>query len=350
MAYLRNTWYVAAWANELAPGKLLARRLLDTPVVLFRDSSGKAHALQDRCPHRLAPLSRGHVAGEAIQCGYHGLQFNGTGACVHNPHGPIPRAAQATSYSLAEKHYMLWIWMGDPALADTARIPDFAFQDPDTWYTGTRYLHVKASYVLEVENIMDLSHIEYLHPTTLASPGVSKGVYTSSQEGDVVWSKRFTESDTAPDALADAMCLQRGTLIDRWMDVRWHAPGNMALFGGGVPTGRPRSEGVNASQVHCFTPETGRTSHYWFGISFPLAMGDIVKQMAEERIDWLKVPFETEDLPMLESQQRNMDEFGDPKLVLMAGDSGGVKARRVLERMIATEEAARAVPAHAIPV
>ena len=141
-----------------------------------------------------------------------------------------------------------------------------------------------------------------------------------------------------PDPLADAMCVPRGSIIDRWMEVRWHAPGNMALFGGGVATGRPRSEGQNVGQVHCFTPETERTTHYWFGIAFPRSLGDMGRQMAEERIDWLKVPFETEDLPMLQAQQQNFEEFGEQRPVLLSGDSGGVKARRVLDRLIAAEQ------------
>ena len=77
MTYLRNTWYLAAWDRELPPRELLARTLLDERVVLFRDASGTARALQDRCPHRFAPLSRGRVCDGQIECGYHGLRFGG---------------------------------------------------------------------------------------------------------------------------------------------------------------------------------------------------------------------------------------------------------------------------------
>lgn len=198
----------------------------------------------------------------------------------------------------------------------------------------------EAGYLLEVENIIDLTHIEFLHPTTLGSPGVSKARISAAEEGDIVWSRRSRTNDTCPDSLADAMGLAHGSMVDRWMDVSWHAPGNMALFGGGVPTGRPRNEGMNASQVHCFTPETATTSHCWFGITFPGTMGPDVREMAEQRIDWLKTPFETEDLPMLEAQQARMLEFRDTRKVLLSSDSAGVKARRVLDRMMAAENAA----------
>jgi vanillate O-demethylase monooxygenase subunit len=307
MNYLRNTWYVAAWSNEVEVGKLLARRYLNEPVVMFRDSAGTVNALADRCPHRQAPLRLGNVEGDRLRCGYHGLAFDGRGECVHNPHGPNPKAARVKAYPLVERHGMLWIWMGDAARADA-------------------------------------SHIPFLHPTTLGSAGVSKGEFQSRQEGDVVWSMRSAENDIVPGALADAMGVPKGAYIDRWMDVRWDAPANMTLFGGGVPAGRPRSEGRGAMQAHCFTPETDTSTHYWFGICFPKSMGELGAKLAEEQIDWLKVPFETEDRIMLEAQQQNLLENADLPSFRLPGDAAGVKALRVLERLIAAEGASAAPP------
>ena len=340
MKYLRNTWYVAAWTAELGERQILSRRLLDEPVILLRETSGAVRALADRCPHRQAPLRLGTFDGEVVQCGYHGLAFSGLGECVRNPHGAVPRAARVKSYPLADRHGMLWIWMGDPAAADTASIPDFSFQDPAEFYTGQRYLHVRSNYVLEIENILDLSHIAYLHPTTLGGGGVSKGEFECLQEGDVVWSKRATFEDHVPDSLADAMGVPRDALVDRWMDVRWNAPANMMLFGGGVLAGKPRSEGRGVRQAHCFTPETATTTHYWFGICFPRSMGELGAQLAEEQAERLKVPFETEDLPMLEAQQANISSGGGRRSFLLYGDAAGVRTLRVLDRLIETETSA----------
>jgi len=342
MKYLRNTWYVAAWTSELRDRQLLARRFLNEPVILFRESSGTVRALADRCPHRQAPLHRGTFDGEVVQCGYHGLAFNGLGECVHNPHGAVPRAARVKTYPLVDRYGMLWIWMGDPAGADLNLVPDFSFQEPAEFHVGERYLHVRSSYILEIENILDLSHIAYLHPTTLGSGGVSKGEFQSSQEGNVVWSKRATVGDLVPDSLADAMGVPRGALVDRWMDVRWDAPANMMLFGGGVLAGQPRSEGRGVRQAHCFTPETDTTTHYWFGICFPRSMGELGAKLAQEQADWLKIPFETEDLPMLEEQQANMLTAGDQRSFLLAGDAAGVRALRVLSKLIEGENAGAA--------
>jgi phenylpropionate dioxygenase-like ring-hydroxylating dioxygenase large terminal subunit len=342
--FLRNAWYVAAWAGEVGEGQLLNRTYLDEAVLLFRDRAGVAHALADRCPHRAAPLHLGKHCGDTVQCGYHGLQFDARGACVHNPHPPgnLPKAAQVRRYPLEERHSFLWIWMGAESRADAGLIPDFSFQDPATHFVGKRYLKPRVSYLLEIDNIMDLSHIEFLHPTTLGSPEVSRGRYAAETIDDCVWSKRSTANEIMPDFLYRARGIAPGTRCDRWIDVRWHAPANMALFAGAVPSGEPRNSSPGVSQSHVFTPETSSSSHYWFGIAFPKAMGERGAQMAEEQIDGLKYPFEHEDLPMLEAQQSNLSAAAsaDENEVLLSVDAGGALARRRLFKLIAQENAA----------
>src|SRR5437868_1009177 len=99
--YLRNAWYAAAWEHELPSDKLLARRILNEPIVLYRTSDGGIAALADRCPHRFAPLHAGKIVdGDRVQCGYHGLEFDKSGACSRNPHGTgnIPARARVKSY------------------------------------------------------------------------------------------------------------------------------------------------------------------------------------------------------------------------------------------------------------
>jgi len=346
MSFLRNTWYVAAWDEELAPGKMLHRKLLGESVVLWRDSQGRVSALQDRCPHRFAPLHLGSVEGDAVQCRYHGLRFNGQGECVHNPHGAIPKAARVVTWPLVERHSMLWIWMGDAAKADAVLIPDFGFQDPDKSHVGKGYLAVKSGYLLEVDNIMDLSHTEFLHASTLGSSGISGARFVAEREGESIWSKRLTDGEIMNDELCDAMGVPRGAPVDRWINVRWNAPANMALFAGAVPTGRPHSEGRETPTSHCFTPETGTTTHYWYSIVFPRAMGELGARLAQEQIGYLRLPFETEDLPMLEGQQANMGdaEFWSLKPILLAGDAGGVLARRHLAKLMAAEAGAAPTP------
>ncbi|MBT8446222.1 MAG: Rieske 2Fe-2S domain-containing protein, partial [Gammaproteobacteria bacterium] len=128
--YLLNCWYAAAWGDELAAGPV-ARKLLDRPVALFRDAAGAAHAIGGRCPHRFAPLGEGIVTEDGtLQCPYHGLRFDGSGRCVHNPHQPehVPDVAVPT-WPVVERHGLVWIWFGDPARAEPEQVPDFGFMD-----------------------------------------------------------------------------------------------------------------------------------------------------------------------------------------------------------------------------
>jgi vanillate O-demethylase monooxygenase subunit len=345
MPYLLNTWYAAGWSEDVQPGALCTRTLLDQPVVMFRDGAGSAHALADRCPHRFAPLSLGQIAedGRSVQCAYHGLRFGSTGECVHNPHGDgrIPPAAKVRAYPLVERHGLLWIWMGDAAKADGALIPDFSAIDPEHFHVGKGYLHAKANYLLEADNIMDLSHVEFLHPGTLGTPAVKNALTDIRQDGNTVWSMRQTVAETLTPFLYHSLGYPAGTAVDRWFDVRWNAPANLLLLAGGTPTGRPRSEGRESALPHLFTPETARTTHYWFAVSRPKAMGPAGAALVEKVLEGIKAPFALEDMPMLEAQQRSMGEaeFWSLKPVLLSGDGPAVRARRVLDGLIAEEQA-----------
>jgi phenylpropionate dioxygenase-like ring-hydroxylating dioxygenase large terminal subunit len=342
MTYLMNAWYVAGWANELVANKLLSRRFLEQAIVLFRDSHGIPHALADRCPHRFAPLSMGKLCdgGAAIQCPYHGLRFGPDGACVLNPHGggAIPKAATVRSYPLVERESALWIWMGEQARADESLIPHFDFMDTGAWAVGTDRMMIEANYELEIDNILDLSHIEFMHPL-FASEAVRRGKTECSQDGDTVWSRRFITGDDLPEFLKQAFQIPAGQLADRWLDVRWNAPAQMALWSGAVLSGRPRDEGINVPSAHMFTPESGSRTHYFFSVSFPLSMGAVAYSIAMDTIKSLRGPFENEDKPIIEGVAANMSNPDllalDP--VLLSGDAAAVRARRLLKKRIGEE-------------
>lgn len=344
MSYLRNAWTQAAWATELAPGTLLARTLLDEPLVLYRDANGMPHALADRCPHRFAPLSMGTLCdgGASVQCPYHGLRFDGAGACVHNPHGDgrIPQAAKVRSYPVVERWSAVWIWMGEAQRADPDLIPAFEFNDPEHWAVGTGSMVVDAPYELEIDNILDLSHIEFMHPL-FSSDAVRRGKVECVQDGQTVWSKRFMPDDTqVPDFLRQAFQVPTGA-VDRWLHVRWNAPASLALWAGGVASGTPMAQGVVSQQAHCFTPQDACRTHYFYSMAFPRAMGPMAEALAAEGVAALKVPFEQEDKPVVEAVGRRMggaDLFA-LKPVLLPGDAAAVRARRLLQALIDQERA-----------
>lgn len=344
MAFLRNCWYVAAWDHELGKDDLFRRTLLSEPLMFFRDTAGAPHALLDRCPHRFAPLSKGTHKGDCVQCPYHGLEFDASGTCVHNPHGNgvIPKAAVVRAYPTVERYSVIWVWMGDKDKADPDLIPDFSCMDPATNYVGKRYLHAHANYVLETDNILDLSHIEFLHPGTLGSPGVKQAVTKVEQQGNQVTIYRSTSNDHMSPFLYEAMGLPQGIAVDRWFDVRWNAPACMLLDAGATPSGTPRQHNPEAPMFpHLFSPETESSTHYWYATTMARSVGPHAEAIVEGIVAGAKQPFEEEDLPMLEAQQQAIGDrdFWSMNPVLLATDAGAIKARRVLDKLIAEEQA-----------
>lgn len=343
MPYLNNAWYVAAWASEVTCERPLGRVILERPIVLWRDSNGQAIALQDRCPHRFLPLSLGRIKDGQLVCGYHGLGFNDQGRCVHNPHGNQlpPKAARVQSYPLVERWSMLWIWMGDPALAEPDLIPSFARFDSEGFYVGKGYLLLQANYQLETDNLMDLSHLDYVHPDSLGSGNDVQAETEVVQEGRTVISRRLTRGERLPPALEQRHGYTAGTLVDRWLDMRWEAPCNLELQVGHALVGGPdpRAESAGMCFAHLLTPESQKSTHYWFGVSRPKSVGKQGRAMVEAEIEFLRHPFETEDLPVLEAQQRVLGStpFWDAKPVLLVTDAAAVRARRVLDALIAAE-------------
>ena len=132
MSFIRNAWYVASWSHDLTDAPLL-QTVLGENVVLWRGADGLVRAAEDVCPHRFLPLSKGRVVGNDLQCGYHGLIFNGDGACVGAPTQGSPPDCNIRQYSVHENMGMIWIWMGDPALANTDDIYDLPEYYQDGW-------------------------------------------------------------------------------------------------------------------------------------------------------------------------------------------------------------------------
>lgn len=161
-----NQWYVVAFSHEVTR-EPLARWVLNRPVVLYRDEAGNPVALYDRCPHRGYPLSSGRLIDDAIQCRYHGIEFAPDGGCRLIPSGgQITRDMKVTSFAVVERWKWIWMWAGDPAEADPALIPDHAMFDlcTDGWFAepGDR-LDVPANYLLPFENLLDATHVTFLH-------------------------------------------------------------------------------------------------------------------------------------------------------------------------------------------
>ncbi len=339
MPFLRNAWYVAAWSDEVEAGALFHRRILNEEILLVRDAHGAVHALRDRCPHRFAPLHLGKRDGDVIECAYHGLRFGLDGRCVHNPHGDgaIPPRAVTRVYPLVEKQLLLWIWMGEVERGDPAMIPDFLGLDPDLFAINKGYMHTPSNYEFMTDNIMDLGHIEFLHQGLLGSEAVRRADTDVRQDGKTVYSNRLTHDEILPPTL-DAVYETGGKPVDRWLDVRWDPPANMQLVVGVAPAGSPPRVGKATPGVHLMTPETDTTTHYFWSSSRDFRRDDAALHAALDQ--GLRYAFEHQDKPMIVAQNDAMDgeDFWDLEPVILAGDAGAVRARRILKKMIHDEQ------------
>jgi phenylpropionate dioxygenase-like ring-hydroxylating dioxygenase large terminal subunit len=344
--FLENAWYVAAWASEIPAEGLFHRRYLDQPVLIYRQQSGAPVALADRCPHRFAPLHRGRRVGDHVECGYHGLQFDGRGACVLSPHGDgkIPAAAKVRAYPLIERDSLVWIWMGDPARADAARIPNYAFLvDPKRGTVGG-YQLTRAHYELMIDNLLDLSHTQFLHRGFQDAEGFLRGQVEIVEGAASLDSNLWAPNGKAPAFFAPRLADPTGT-VDMWFDMHWDAPSNLRLTGGVTPSGQSRAEGVDSISAHILTPETLTTCHYFFANARTDRVGDPAADAAVR--NWQKVGFGEQDKPMIEAIQANMGtaDLMSLKPALFSIDSAPIRARRKLAQLIEAEKGGRAAQA-----
>jgi phenylpropionate dioxygenase-like ring-hydroxylating dioxygenase large terminal subunit len=343
MTYLKRAWYVAGFADELGSGQLLARTLFGEPLVLFRRPGGTVAALQDRCPHRFAPLSAGTICdeGASVQCPYHGLRFDGSGACVHTPHAgaAIPKAAAVKSWSVLERHRLLWIWGGDANDADESLIPDYSAitSAPDD-ATIRGYLPTDCDYRLLADNILDLTHADYLHAGTLGSGAITRSKAQVTDLGSrsvrIVW--RSSGDKAAP--AFDNFLRVPGQSTDQWTDVTWTAPANMLLRVGATLQGEPEARGVDTRNLHLATPESQGRTHYWYWSTRSFAIDPHANAAIKPMVEFA---FSQQDKPMLEAQQRRIGsaDFWALQPVLLPGDAGAVRARRKLDALIESDRA-----------
>jgi vanillate O-demethylase monooxygenase subunit len=339
--YLRNAWYVAAWSDDLADGTLLARTILKEPIVLYRKQDGAVAALQDRCPHRFAPLSMGKIVnGDRVQCPYHGLEFDASGACVLNPHGTknIPSRARVAAYPVVEKHKAIWIWMGERA-PDHAKVPDFSVLDnvPELHATKRDKMMIKANYELIIDNLLDLSHTSYLHEGILGNAETVESDITVEREGDDVIISRHAGGVTAPGLFA-TQWPQRPDKVDKFTRMRWMAPSTMRLLTGICTPGAAPESGTGYHAIHMLTPETDRTTHYFFtAVRFNVKTTDeaLNRQIQDKISTTRRFAFEEQDAPVIEAQQAIIDAATTPvDPVILAIDVGPVRYKRILQKMI----------------
>jgi phenylpropionate dioxygenase-like ring-hydroxylating dioxygenase large terminal subunit len=343
--YLRNAWYVAAWSDDLADGQLLPRTILKQPVVLYRKSDGNVAALEDRCPHRFAPLHMGKIVnGDAVQCPYHGLEFDSSGACVLNPHGTknIPPRARVRSYPVTEKHKAIWIWMGERE-PDLAKVPDFSVLDnvPEMHATKRDRITIRANYELIIDNLLDLSHTSYLHDGILGNSDTVESEIAVEQDGQDVVVGRHAGNAAAPGLFAILMP-STPDKVDKFTRMRWMPPSNLRLVTGICMPGAVPESGTGYHAIHMLTPESDKTTHYFFtAVRFNVLTADEkLNASIQDKISTTRrFAFEEQDAPVIEAQQEIIDAALTPvNPVILAIDVGPVRYKQILQKLIRDEQ------------
>ncbi len=336
-SYPLNAWYAAAWDVEVKRS-LLARTICDRRLVLYRTQDGKPVALADACWHRLVPLSRGHLRGDEVVCAYHGLVFDPNGRCTHMPsQETINPSACVRAYPVAEKHRFVWIWPGDPALADPAKIPDLHWNLDPGWTGDGRLIHAKCDYRLVIDNLMDLTHETFVHGSSIGNAAVAETPFDVTHGERTATVTRWM-TDIEPPPFWRAQLGKPGN-VDRWQIIRFEAPATVvidvgvAVAGTGAPQG-DRSQGVEGRVLNTITPETGRSCHYFWAFARNYRRDE--QALTTQICDGVAGIFR-EDEAVLEAQQIAIEENPDKIFYNINIDAGSMWARRLIDKMIAAE-------------
>lgn len=338
--YIRDCWYVAGrsedFGRELTPVTMLEDR-----IVIYRDTQGKAVALEDACPHRKLPLSRGTIEGDNVVCGYHGLTFDCTGECVIAPtqlDNP-PRRAAVHSYPAEDRWGFLWLWIGDPEKADATTIIDIPnFDNPDWGKTPKGGMSMACHYLYIVDNLLDPSHVAWVHLTSFAGAGTDNRPLDVEEIDEGVIVSRWVLDEAPPPYYKDM--LPFGETCDRKQHYECRLPStaiNMSVY---TPTGeggvdKPLSENAFINISYNFiTPVNATTSRYFWFQHRNMHAED--EALSARMFEGAKMAFK-EDQDVLEFVQTGMENRKSGYLNL-ALDAGAMRFRAKVAKAITEEQ------------
>ncbi len=333
---VRNGWYVAAFARDVTR-QPLSRIILNQPMALYRKENGDAVAVGGRCPHRHFPLGAGSVRADDIVCGYHGISFGPDGRCTGIPaQDKVPATYRIPTYPLVEHGMWLWIWTGDPDLADAALLPDLdaiGFRG-NGMVAAPFYTHeVACRYQLLNDNLLDLSHLAILHSSSIGTIDDATTPEVRTKRPGFISSRRMMRNSPATQSIR-ALKGYDG-MVDRLSGMDFYLPG----FHAGIadvtyPADHPDKAGEPISTIrvfHAVTPATRNRCHYFFGQATPGGAG------LDDSKEFLK-PVLEEDIFASEEIEKMLALIGgQPEELLLKSDQNAVEARRMLQMMMDAE-------------
>ncbi len=334
--YPRNHWYVIAFSREVGR-ELTHRECLGDPVVLYRTEDGDPVALFDRCPHRGMALSMGKLVGDLVQCGYHGLEYDRAGTCIKVPsQEAVPATMCVHRYPLIEKWQWLWIWMGDPAQADPALLPDhheLGLEDPALTAEPYFTLPIEANYLLALENLVDATHITYLHAGSFDTGNVAMVPARLEQRGTLVRMVREMKNELVSPMVREMLSM-KGDRVNRLLILDNYS---LSLFVVRFIFSEPDypETGERVSNLVIAVTPGGPKTVYQI-----CAMAQTVPDQRPERFDELKAVL-SQDKVALEAIQRTFDMLGPERCAeySLKSDANSIRTRRMIAAMIEKERA-----------
>ena len=337
MNYVREAWYVASWVHEHDPTKPLAVSILGEPIVIWR-SNGRLVAFADRCIHRMAPLSLGRCENGALRCMYHGLLYDTNGIVVEIPGGAkTPPKAQVRSYPIVERDSWIWVWMGDPSRADESLIPPvIGLENPD-WILGAGHLDYRAEASLINENLLDFSHLTYVHANSFgAGSEFAEELPQLTMLPRGVRYTRWTVETSNPVGGGE-----EGVRVDAYMSYDFVVPGILTMWNGLFPSGTARSYqfgkpdydaavgGVSFTS-QAVTPTCEQGARYFFSVGPNAKQGD--SRLRDAHLEIALKAFE-EDRIMIEAQQRVINLSSERTTMLTAHDKAITMYNGLLKKL-----------------
>jgi len=338
MEFVRNSWYVAGWSKDFQDG-IIPVEIVGERLALFRSPAGVLHALEDRCPHRLLPLSKGKQIDDTIQCGYHGMTFDGTGKCVRVPgQDNTPARANVRAFPVVERHGIIWVWMGDPSRADAEDIFDLPQMSDDAWHLHHGgQLHIKSHYLNVAENLVDPAHVSFVHPTTLGNAASEDVPVHVSTSGDVIRAWRWIRN-APPIGFFQEFGGFSGN-VDRWHYYDLHLPSTAVIDFGSIDSEEncpedERDRGVRVFALHFVTPVN---EHYTIDHWMHLRNAAKGQAEASAKIDGLlEMAFE-EDKAILEAVHESEQRQQHRRPVRIAIDKGPTVYRKRIRELVEAE-------------